>query len=161
MMWTVWMGAVCLVAGQAATTPAAANFNGTWTLTSLEMKRKADTGGGSVGIQPPDQVITQTASTLEIAETVFDQVRKTTLALDGTPTTNRAGATVSVTRSRWVGKKLVTEGKLSQNTSAGYDEWTTRETRSLTPAGVMVLEIEYIGRDGKVTASTRQYKRKS
>jgi hypothetical protein len=154
------MAVVCLVAGQGArTTATLVDFSGTWTLSSLEMKQKVE-AGGSVGIRPPDQVITQTVSTLDISETVFDIVKTTSLALDGTPSTNRSGAQVSVTRSHWVGKTLVTEGKVSQTTSAGYDEWTIKETRSLTPAGVMMIESEHIGRDGNVTASVRQYKRK-
>jgi len=49
---------------------------------------------------------------------------------------------------------------VSQVTSQGYDEWTIKETRSLTPAGVMIVESQWTGRDGVTSASTRQYKRR-
>jgi hypothetical protein len=104
-------------------------------------------------------VIRQTAVALEIDEAFFGTVRTTRLMLDGTESTNKSGASVNVSRTRWVANKLVTEGKISQVTSAGYDEWTVRETRSLTPAGVMVIDVVYTGRDGKTTSSTRQFKK--
>lgn len=159
MRWTTWIGVGCLVAGQAGAPAAPANFSGTWTMTSLVMNPKP-TGGGSATLPPSDDVLRQTATSLSIDRTAFGQVLTQTFALDGTESTNKSGAQVLVSRSRWVGKKLITEGKATQVTSAGYDEWTFKETRSLTPAGVMVVEIERVGRDGTVTTSTRQFTRK-
>jgi hypothetical protein len=150
---------ICLVSTQAAPPRAPADFSGTWTMTSLVPAPK-QAAGGSVALPPSDELLRQTPNSLAIERTYFDQVNTQTFTFDGAENTNKSGATVFVSRTRWVGGKLITEGKKSQVTSQGYDEWTVKETRSLNAAGLMIVETEYVGRDGTVTASTRQYTRR-
>jgi hypothetical protein len=158
MTFAVAVTVACLAAGQAPP-PAPANFAGTWAMTSIVFDPKPE-GGGTMALPPADQVVRQTAASLAIDETVFGQVKTQTFTFDGAENTNKSGATVLVTHSHWNGKTLVTEGKMSQVTSAGYDEWTFKEARSLTAAGLMVVESRYVGRDGKTTSSTRQFTRR-
>jgi hypothetical protein len=160
MAWIVGIWMIGLMSTQAAPPRAAADFSGTWTMTSLVPPPKPNTGGGSVALPPSDEVLRQTPRSLVIERTYFGEVNTQTFTLDGAENTNKSGATVLVSRTRWVGNKLITEGKKSQVTSQGYDEWTVKETRSLNAAGLMIVETEYVGLDGKVTASTRQYTRR-
>jgi hypothetical protein len=157
MTLATWMTLACLVAGQAIPAPAPANFAGTWTMTSVVFDPKPSSSGGSAALPPSDLVVRQTATSLSIDRTAFGQVTTQTFTFDGAENTNKSGAQVLVTRSRWTGKTLVTEGKISQVTSAGYDEWTFKETRSLSATGVMVVETHNVGLDGKATSSTRQF----
>jgi hypothetical protein len=159
MIQVALMGFVCFAAGQATPAKPPSDFSGTWTLTSLVVDPKPGSGG-SAALPPSDLVIRQTASVMEIDETLFGTVRTQRFALDGTESVNKSGASVLASRTRWVGSMLVTEGKVSQVTSAGYDEWTLTETRSLTPAGGMVIETRYTSHDGRTTSSTRQFRKR-
>ena len=147
------MGAV---AGQATAAAPPVDFSGTWTLASTTTNPKP-AGGGAVGLPPSDIVIRQTRTSLSIDRTAFGQVRTQEFSFDGQANTNKSGATVLVTHSHWEGKKLVTTGKMNQVTSQGYDEWTFKEVRYLDARGLMVVETEFVGTDGKVTASTQRF----
>ena len=103
---------------------------------------------------PPDLMIEQTPTTLTITHEVFGTKTRTVFNLTGVESTNRSGAMTSVTRSHWEGATLVTEGKHSQVTSAGYEEWQVKETRSIDKQGALVLENRSVRRDGVVTTGT-------
>jgi hypothetical protein len=157
MAWTAFVLALGLTAaGQAGPKAAPVNFSGTWYVTAMTVNPKpADSGAGA--LPRSDETLTQTETALTIATTSpFGRTITQTFRLDGKDSTNQSGALTIVTRSRWVGSKLVTEGKQSQVTTAGYDEWTIKETRSLE-RGTMIVEAQYEGRDGTVTSSKRTY----
>ena len=73
--------------------------------------------------------------------------------------TNRTGAQVWTTRTRWDGKGLVTTGAIVQHTTAGVDEWDITETRTMDARGRMIVENKRIDQNGKVTANKQEYER--
>jgi hypothetical protein len=120
----------------------------------------AGSSGGVVGLPPSDLTIKQTAAELSISRTTFDIVNTQTHKLDGTESTNKSGAVVRVSRSRWDGPRLVIEGKASQVTSAGYSAWTFKDIYVLRAPGHLVMTSEHVADDGKVTTGGMEYTRK-
>ena len=136
------------------------DFSGVWVPQSL--KTNATTTGGGTGALPPSDItVRQTAAELSISRTVFDQVNTQTFKLDDSESTNRSGAVIRVTRSRWAGTKLVIEGKASQVTSAGYAAWTQKEIYSLDSQGRLIVEREHVPSDGPPIKSTQEFTRKT
>jgi hypothetical protein len=154
--WIVLLCALFATPGAAQSRP---DFNGVWTPTAVKPDPKA-AAGGSVGLPPSDLTIQQTGTTLSMSRTYFERVTTQTFALDGSESTNKSGAVTRVTRSRWAGKALVTEGKASQVTSQGYAAWTFTETLSINPRGHLLVENRHVAADGTVTTSTQDYTRK-
>src|SRR4051794_9775477 len=89
------------------------DFSGTWTFMSIVPAPKA----AANGLPPSDQVVRHTAASIAVDTTAFGEVHTRTFTLSGAEDTNHSGATTLVTKSRWVGQQLVTEGKTSQVTS--------------------------------------------
>jgi len=135
------------------------DFTGVWV--PGEVKSDAARGGGGVAALPPsDLTIQHTPAALAISKTAFDIVTTQTYKLDGSESTNKSGAVVRVTRSRWDGPRLVIEGKASQVTSAGPAEWIFKETYSLNASGRLLLTSVYVSTDGTTTRSTQEFSRK-
>jgi hypothetical protein len=152
-------GVMCAVLTQGVAAPARPNLSGVWTLTAPNLEPKA-AAGGVAALPPSDLTIEHSAAAIAIARTAFDQVTMQRFALDGTESTNRSGAVTRVTRSRWDGAKLVTEGRMSQVTSQGYAAWTVREILSLDARGRLIIDSEWVSSDGVRTASTKEYTKK-
>src|SRR5262245_24914808 len=139
MTWMSALLVVCL-AGLSPQAKAPVDFSGTWTFTSVT-PAPASSASGVAALAPSDIVIRQTPGSVAIERTAFGQVITQTISLDGREDTNKSGATVFVSRSRWEKSTLVTEGKRNQMTSQGYDEWTVHEARSLNAKGQLVIEL--------------------
>ena len=136
------------------------DFSGVWAPAAL--KTSAPTSAvGTAALPPSDITVRQTAAELSISRTVFDQVNTQTFKLDDSESTNKSGAVVRVTRSRWEGTKLVIEGKASQVTSAGYAAWTQKEIYSIDSRGRLIVEHEHIPTDGPPIKSTQEFSRKA
>jgi hypothetical protein len=136
------------------------DFSGVWV--PLEVKSDAAAGASGVAALPPsDLTIQHTPSALAISRTAFDIVTTQTYKLDGSESTNKSGAVIRVTRSRWDGPRLVIEGKASQVTSAGPAEWIFKETYSLNSNGRLLLTSVYVSTDGTTTRSTKEFSRKT
>jgi hypothetical protein len=122
--------------GSVQTTP---NFAGVWEITDISPKPQD--GGGVAALPPSDLTVTHTASAVSVATTSpWGDVKTTVYSLDGREDKNLSGAVTSVSRSKWVGSTLVTEGRASQVTSQGYDAWTFKEVMRLDPRGQLIIE---------------------
>jgi hypothetical protein len=150
----VLLGLTAPVAPQAARP----DFAGIWMITNVPAQAAASSG---VAALPPAPVtIRQTPTSLAIDRTAFGQVTTMTFTIDADKDdTNRTGAQVWTTRTRWEGKSLVTTGAIVQNTSAGVDEWDITETRTIDARGHMIVERKLVDRNGKVTANKQDYAR--
>ena len=71
-----------------------------------------------------------------------------TYKLDGTDAVNKNGAMTMTTRSRWDGRRLVTDGSEEQTTSQGYASWAFREILFLDPHGALVVDTTRTRKDG-------------
>ena len=141
------LAAVASVAGQAAKP----SFAGVWAFDSAPVQPQPS-GGGAVGLRPEPITIRHTADSIAIERTAFGQKTTMTFTINGQKDdTNRTGAQVWTTKTRWEGKALITTGTIAQNTSAGFDEWTFTETRSLDARGHMIVETKRVATDGSVS----------
>ena len=139
---------VASVAGQAAKP----SFAGVWAFDSAPVQQQSGGTGGAVGLRPEPITIRHTAESIAIERTAFGQKTTMTFTINGQKDdTNRTGAQVWMTRTRWEGKALVTTGTIAQNTSIGFDEWAFTETRSLDARGHMIVETKRVGTDGSVS----------
>ena len=136
------------------------DFSGVWAPQALKTNAPS-AGGGSAALPPSDITVRQTATELSISRTVFDQVNTQTYKLDESESTNKSGAVIRVSRSRWEGARLVIEGKASQVTSAGYAAWTQKEIYSLDSRGRLIIEREHVPTDGPPIKSTQEFTRKT
>ena len=145
--------------------PPPADFSGTWVFSEVRPGppgvRDGSNQSGVVGLRPADVVITQTATTLVTETRPLDTVIRCTFNLTGAESTNHSGAVTFVTRTRWAGATLVTEGSKSQVTSQGYAEWKWKEIRSLDGQGRMLVETHHTATDGTVTSATQVWTRKA
>jgi hypothetical protein len=124
---------------------------GVWNVVEIKPPVK----DSETALKPGPITIRQTPTTLAVDHTAFGRVNTLTFTIGGTkPDTNRQGAQTWSTSTRWEDAALVTTGTISQVTSAGYDEWKYTERRSLDARGHMIVEMKYVGQDGRVTAST-------
>lgn len=135
------------------------DFSGTWA--PIVVAPPAESSGGVAALAPSDLVIKQSADTIALSRTAFDRVTTTTYTFDGKDSTNKSGAVTRVTRSRWSGTSLVTEGKASQVTSQGYAAWTMKETVSIDRQGHLVIANESTSDDGVVTRGSLSYSKKA
>jgi hypothetical protein len=119
------------------------DFSGRWV--EDESQRKSPyASASSSGTRPlssrnVETVITHTPEQLIIERDFIKRVRHVH-HLDGREDTNRNGAQVHTTRTRWEGDRLVTEGSTFQVTSHGETSWQVKEVRWLTPKGELALE---------------------
>ncbi len=109
-------------------------------------------------MRPGPLTIRQTATSLSIDRSFAGQTTTMTFSI-GTEKddTNRTGAQVWTTKTRWDGNALVTSGRIEQNTSAGFDEWTFTETRTIDARGHMIVDTKRTAQDGKVTTSKQDW----
>src|SRR6185436_20977018 len=99
-----------------------------------------------------------TAESIAIERTAFGQKTTMTFTIGGDKDdTNRTGAQVWTTRTRWEGKSLVTTGSIVQHTTAGVDEWDITETRTMDERGHMIVERKQVDQNGKITANKQDY----
>jgi hypothetical protein len=112
-------------------------------------------------LPPSDVTVSQSAVMLTITRTAFDQTKTTTYSLNGREDTNQSGAVTRVTRSKWDGTTLVTEGRMSQVTSQGYAAWTLKETISLDTKGRLVIRNETLSDKGDTHTGIVTYHRKA
>ena len=136
------------------------DFSGVWAPEALKTSASAP-AGGTAALPPSDLTIRQTATELAISRTAFDTVNTQTFKLDNSESTNKSGAVIRVTRSRWDGPRLVIEGKASQITSAGYAAWTQKEIYSIDARGRLIIEREHVPSDGPPIKSRQEFSRKS
>src|SRR6185295_12252919 len=116
------------------------SFAGVWTFTNSTPQQSAGGGGGSAAMRPGPLTIRQTDTSIAIDHTFAGQTTTMTFSIGAEKNdTNRTGAQVWTTRTRWDGKALVTSGRIEQNTSAGFDEWTYVESRTLDARGHMII----------------------
>lgn len=109
-------------------------------------------------MRPEPVTIRQTATQLTVIRSAFGQTITMTFTIGGAKDdTNRTGAQVWTTRTRMDGNKLVTTGSVAQNTSAGFDEWTFTETRTLDARGHMIIETRRVAADGTVTTGKQDW----
>lgn len=104
--------------------------------------------------------IAQTAGTLTMTRGSGESAQTRVYKLDGSESVNTFGSATSRTRSRWEGRKLVTEGTQSVATSQGDISSTFREVIELDEAGKLHVETSR-ERNGEPMAPSRQvYARK-
>lgn len=148
-----------IVTTAAVTAQTAVDFSGVWTPV-VTKAASAPSTGGVAALPPSDLTVKQTTEFVALSRTAFDQVTTMTYLLNGHDSTNKSGATTRVTRSRWEKSAIVTEGRVSQVTSQGYDSWTLKETMRLNAQGHLLIESERTGNDGVVSKGTQEYARK-
>ena len=152
---------IYVVAAVALTAPVAPqtarpDFAGVWMITNVPAQPAASAGVGA--LPPAPMTIRQTPTSLAIDRTAFGRVTTMTFTIGSDKDdTNRPGAQVWTTRTRWEGKALVTTGSIVQSTSAGVDEWDITETRTMDGRGHMIVERRSVDRNGKVTVSKQDY----
>ena len=136
------------------------DFSGVWIFTGPVATNTPATGG-SAAMTPEPLTIKQTPTSIALVRTAFGQTTTMTFTIGGEKDdTNKTGAQVWTTRTRWEGKSLVTTGVITQNTTAGFDEWTYTETRSLDARGHMIIETKRVDTDGKVFNGKQDWARK-
>lgn len=158
MFYTQLALAVMLVvpAVPVQTTP---NFAGVWEI--IDISPKPPEGGGVAALPPSDLTVTHTAATVAVATTSpWGDVKTTVYSLDGREDKNLSGAVTRVSRSKWVGTTLVTEGRGSQVTSQGYDAWTFSETMRLDSRGQLIIERNSLWQSGQKFHSVVTHRRK-
>ena len=134
------------------------DFAGVWMITNVPAQAAASSGVAA--LPPSPMTVRQTPSSLAIDRTAFGQVTTMTFTIGGDKDdTNRTGAQVWTTRTRWQGKSLVTTGAIVQHTTAGVDEWDITETRTIDGRGHMMVERKLVDQNGKVTTNTQDYAR--
>jgi hypothetical protein len=133
-------------------------FAGVWEIIEIAPKPAA----GSVGALPPsDLTVTQSPTAVSLATTTpWGDVNTTVYSLDGREDRNRSGAVTRLTRSTWQGAVLVTEGRMSQVTSQGYEAWTLKETMRLDGRGQLIIERNSMSESGSPFHSVVTYRRK-
>ena len=130
-----------------ATIPAAAgaqdkpDFSGTWTLNAEKSDpapqmgqtgRPRGMGGGGFG-RPTSLFINQLGSTISIELKTADQSRTVSYYLDGRESHNSGMRGQDfVTKSRWEGSSLVTEGENTMPSQMGDVKIKTKEIRTLS-----------------------------
>ena len=136
------------------------DFSGTWV---EDETRRLNLLTGAPVPKPPagapvlpasDTVITQTAGSFTTERKAFSTAVRYTYQLDGKESRNENGADTVITRSRWEGARLITEGTRTSVTSQGENTWDFREVRFLDPKGAMVVETTH-SISGKPTHSAR------
>lgn len=134
------------------------DFSGVWMITNVPAQ--AGTSGGVAALPPAPKTVRQTPASIAIDRTAFGQVITMTFTIGAEKDdTNRTGAQVWTTRTRWEGKSLVTRGSIIQSTTAGVDEWDYTETRTMDGRGHMIVETRHVDQNGKVTAGKQDYER--
>jgi hypothetical protein len=100
---------------------------------------QATASAGVAALPPTPFTIRQTPTSIAIDRTAFGQVTTMTFTIGADKDdTNRTGAQVWTTRTRWEGKSLVTTGSIVQHTTAGVDEWDITETMERLTTGATV-----------------------
>jgi hypothetical protein len=132
------------------------NFSGSWirdeARTTSKTNGRATTASGSrmpIGVTE----IRQTPTELTIANEIMGMSMTYVLKLDGSESVNHNGAMTQTTRSHWNGARLVTEGKETQTTSQGYEEWTLKATRTLDAKGSLIVDATHMDLQGVVTTT--------
>ena len=122
------------------TTQAKPDFSGTWLRTESKTEPPPKPGGGA-GVMPVSPLaIRQSQEALTIEREGFDRPIIYTFRLDGSESRNASGAMTMVTRSRWEGTRLITEGTQTSVTSQGRFAWTIKEVRYLDAKRALVVE---------------------
>jgi hypothetical protein len=140
--------ALLALAAPAVQTP---DFSGTWVEdpSVRETTYKQPAGGPKSMVAPPmDLVVIQTPATLTTERTFMSQVIRYVHHLDGKESVNYNGANTLTTKSRWEGKKLVSEGTSYSVTNQGESTWKWKEVRWLNAKGQMVVETTTIDEAG-------------
>jgi len=139
------------------------DFSGTWVEdASLRQTTLKPPAGGPKAMVAPDMdlVVTQTPATLTSEMKFMTQVIRYVFKLDGKESVNLNGANTQTTKSRWDGKKLVTEGTSYSVTSQGESTWIYREVHSINPKGQMVIEVTTTDEAGIKNVVTRVFNKK-
>jgi hypothetical protein len=141
------------------------DFSGTWVEDESQRKSPYDKKPGdgrvlAIGGPPPPLTIAQTPERLTIEQTRFEQTTRFVHDFDGRENTNRTGAQIHTTRTRWDGSKLVTEGSVFQVTSDGETSWKLKEVRWLTPKGELAVEVTQVDEDNRTGTVLRVFKRR-
>ena len=112
------------------------DFSGNWI---LDGSRSDAPTGRDAGAGPVTLVIKQTATQVTIETTRGKLIQTVNYKLDGSVNTNRAAnGDMTLSKSRWDGGKLITEGR----GALGESVVTTREIRSLDASGkTMTVEV--------------------
>jgi hypothetical protein len=146
------------------------DFTGTWILDEAKTAARSPQGGrasagaasaGTAALPVGEIVIRHTAESLIVERQPFDTVIREVFALDGSPSTNKSGAMTRMSKTRWEGRTLVTEGTLSQVTSQGYAAWTFKQSRTLDASGAMVVQSRQVATDGTVFEATQVFVKKT
>ena len=130
------------------------SFAGVWEVVNITPPPKA--AANALKLTPV--TIRHTPTAIELDSTFFEETRTMKFGIGGTtPDINRTGAQVWTTTTRWEGPALVTSGTITQNTTAGYEEWKFTETRSLDARGRMIVARKHVALDGTTTTGTVEW----
>lgn len=134
------------------------SFAGVWEI--IEISPAPGNSGGAT-LPPSDLTVTHTADAVTLSTTTpWGDVKKTVHSLDGREDKNLSGAVTRLTRSKWSGASLVTEGRMSQVTSQGYEAWTLKETMRLDARGQLIIERHSVSTGGDTFHSIVTHRRK-
>jgi hypothetical protein len=134
------------------------DFSGSWTLNNDKSDPAPQTGqtggraGGGMG-RPTSLFINQLGSTVSIELKTADQSRTVSYYLDGRESHN-AGMRGQdfVTKSRWEGTSLVTEGENTVTSQMGEVKIKSKEIRTLSDDGKTLTVVStYTSPRGEVT----------
>jgi hypothetical protein len=152
----------CVITGAAM--QARSDFSGTWVEDESQRKSPytaAPGAGGARALSGKETpiVITQSADAITIERNFIEHVRHVH-HFDGREDTNRNGAQVHTTRTRWERGRLITEGMTFQSTSQGETYWKIREVRAKTPKGELAVETTRVDEHGEARTIYQVYRRK-
>lgn len=134
------------------------DFSGVWEITDISPK---PVNRGAAVLPPSDVTVTHTPTTVSIATTTpWGDVKATVYSVDGREDKNLSGAVTRLTRSKWVGSSFVTEGRMSQVTSQGYESWTLTEAMHLDARGQLIIERNTLSGSGDKFHSVVTHRRK-
>ena len=115
------------------------DFSGDWVSVEVTID-PPEKSGGAMALPPGVTTIRQSRETLATEREAFDQKIVYTFFLDGRESRNASGAMTMVTRTRWEGARLITEGTMTSLTSQGRFVTTFTEARSLDARRRMIVE---------------------
>jgi hypothetical protein len=137
---------------------AAPNLAGVWEIIDITPRPKE---AGAAALPPGDLTITQTATALTLSTTTpWGDVKTAVHSLDGREDRNLSGAVTRLTRSKWIGASLLTEGRMSQVTSQGYAAWTLHETLRIDTRGHLIIERKTRSDSGEEWHSVTTHRRR-
>jgi hypothetical protein len=154
-----------LLLSVATVTQAPVDFSGVWVENeALRQTTHKIEAGPKAGALPSRPItIKQTAELIDIEhEPPFPGWKplRHVYNLAGKESVNNNGANTQTTKTRWDGKRLVTEGTSYSVTSAGESTWKYRQTLWLDAKGRLIMETRMADEAGTTNIVTLTYDKK-